>query len=63
MTKSYIKKTEYATYYFKDEARTILHRVDGPAVEYADGTKYWYMNGKNYSKEEHKRLAKMINFL
>ena len=21
-----------------------LHRVDGPAVEHSDGTKYWYIN-------------------
>ena len=23
-----------------------LHRDDGPAVEYADGSKYWYQNGQ-----------------
>ena len=23
-----------------------LHRIDGPAVEYADGSKSWYINGK-----------------
>jgi hypothetical protein len=23
-----------------------LHRIDGPAVEYADGTKYWYFHGE-----------------
>jgi hypothetical protein len=23
-----------------------LHRVDGPAIECADGAKYWYLNGK-----------------
>jgi hypothetical protein len=22
-----------------------FHRVDGPAIEYADGLKYWYQNG------------------
>ena len=22
------------------------HRTDGPAVEYANGNKYWYLNGK-----------------
>ena len=26
----------------KDE----LHRVDGPAIEYADGSKAWYKNGE-----------------
>ena len=24
------------------------HRVDGPAVEYADGAKYWFLNGKRH---------------
>jgi hypothetical protein len=24
----------------------VLHRLDGPAVEKADGTKQWYVNGK-----------------
>ena len=23
-----------------------LHRTDGPAIEYADGTKVWYVNGQ-----------------
>ena len=22
------------------------HRTDGPAIEYANGTKYWYFNGQ-----------------
>lgn len=22
-----------------------LHRIDGPAIEYPDGTKEWYING------------------
>jgi hypothetical protein len=29
-----------------------LHREDGPAVEYYDGTKKWYLNGFNYTEEE-----------
>lgn len=24
------------------------HREDGPAMEYANGTKWWYINGKQY---------------
>jgi len=24
------------------------HRIDGPAVEYADGTKVWYQDGKRH---------------
>jgi hypothetical protein len=26
----------------------ILHRLDGPAVELADGNKAWYMDGKRH---------------
>ena len=26
----------------------VLHREDGPAVEYVNGTKIWYLNGKLY---------------
>ena len=29
-----------------------LHRVDGPAVEHADGSKEWYLNGKKYTEYE-----------
>jgi len=28
-----------------------LHREDGPAIEYADGTKGWWLNGK-YHRED-----------
>jgi hypothetical protein len=27
------------------------HRTDGPAIEYADGTKHWYIDGIEYSLE------------
>ena len=29
-----------------------LHRVDGPAIEYADGTKEWWLNDNHYDPEE-----------
>jgi len=32
-------------------ANGVLHREDGPAVEYADGTKFWYRDGK-YHRED-----------
>jgi uncharacterized Fe-S cluster-containing protein len=48
MTKPYIKKLSYATFYYKDEASLINHREDGPAIEYSDGTKHWYVNGKRH---------------
>jgi len=28
-----------------------LHRVDGPAVESADGSKEWWINGKDVTNE------------
>lgn len=31
--------------YFKDPKCTILHRLDGPAVEFDDGSKQYYVNG------------------
>ena len=29
-----------------------LHREDGPAIEWADGTKYWYLNGVELTEKE-----------
>jgi hypothetical protein len=34
-----------------------LHRVDGPAAEYADGTNLWYLNGRHLSEEEFNNLT------
>jgi len=34
--------------YYKDKAMTIFHRLDGPACEGADGTKIWYVDGKQH---------------
>ena len=31
--------------YYKDPAKTIRHREDGPAVEDVDGHKEWWVNG------------------
>jgi len=40
-------------YYYKDGSvldklmmDKELHRVDGPAIEYANGSKMWFVNGK-----------------
>lgn len=47
MQEQYIKTTRYGTTkYFKDKAKTILHREDGPAIEYDNGEKAWYVDGK-----------------
>ena len=31
--------------YYKDPEMTILHRTDGPAIEFPDGNKQWVVNG------------------
>ena len=36
------------TRWYKDANCTVLHRTDGPAVEYADGSKVWYLNGHRH---------------
>ena len=32
--------------YWYKEGTTIYHRLDGPAVEYSDGGRAWFVNGK-----------------
>ena len=34
------------TLYFKDSKHTILHRDNGPAVEYKDGSEAWYKDNE-----------------
>ena len=46
METQYIKKDNGHTYYYADEDMTILHRLDRPAVEYADADKEWWVDGK-----------------
>jgi hypothetical protein len=38
-----------------------LHREDGPALEYVDGRKYWYLEGVEYTKYGHKAEMKRRN--
>jgi hypothetical protein len=45
----YIKIDEDGNkFYYKDKAMTVLHRSDGPAIEWADGGKEWYVDGKRH---------------
>lgn len=41
----YVSRDTSYTEYYKDKARKILHRVDGPAKEYGYGTGVWFQNG------------------
>jgi hypothetical protein len=38
------------TSWYKEDTN-ILHREDGPAVEYSDGRKYWYLNGEKHRED------------
>ena len=52
MTPQYIKIDEFGTkHYYKNKEMTIFHREDGPALEYTDGTKAWYLNGKLHRED------------
>lgn len=37
--------------YYKDKKMTNIHREDGPAVECADGSKYWCRNGVSHRED------------
>jgi len=43
--------SEGNTLYFKDKGMTIPHREDGPAVEWPNGHKVWYVNGKRHRED------------
>ena len=38
------------------------HREDGPAVEYSNGRKYWYLNGKLYRERGYKYKMRSKKF-
>ena len=46
----YIDK-EGDKFYYKNKAMTIRHREDGPAVEWFDGYKSWYINDKLHRED------------
>jgi hypothetical protein len=52
MTPQYILINEDGSkFYYKDKEMTILHREDGPAVEYHTGYKSWYINGERHRED------------
>jgi hypothetical protein len=53
-----------AVFYYKYGTCT-LHREDGPAIEYPNGDKYWYFNGKEVDcccQEEFEQFMKLKAF-
>jgi hypothetical protein len=52
MTPQYIKINEDGDKtYWKNKEMTILHREDGPAIEWVDGYKVWYLNGQPHRED------------
>lgn len=37
--------------YFKDKKLKIVHRLDGPAIEYKNGSKEWYKDGVSHRED------------
>jgi hypothetical protein len=48
METQYIRKNNGNTHYYADKQMIILHRTDGPAIEYADGNKQWWVEDKRH---------------
>jgi len=47
MKEQYIHINQYGNkIYYKDRAMNIFHRLDGPAIEYTNGHKAWYVDGQ-----------------
>jgi hypothetical protein len=38
-------------YYYSNREMTVRHREDGPAVEYSNGDKSWWYNGKRHRED------------
>ena len=52
MTPQYIRiDKDNNKYYNKNKEMTILHREDGPALEWVDGYKAWYTNGQLHRED------------
>ena len=43
--KYYVIVDEHSTRWYKDAKCKVLHRENGPAIEWCNGTKGWYQNG------------------
>lgn len=60
-------------FFFKSQETCMFHREDGPAIEWEDGRKDYYLNGRKisqkdsdghtYSDEEMLMVLKLISFI
>jgi len=47
-SKSYRGRHGIRFWYLPSKGKDYLHRLDGPAVEWSDGTKEWWVDGKRH---------------
>jgi hypothetical protein len=45
------KLTKHGETFYYIKGTNILHREEGPAMEWYDGTKVWYLNGKCHRED------------
>jgi hypothetical protein len=50
----------YATNGIFHHKNGLRHREDGPACEYANGNKFWYLNDISYSKDKWKTKVRKL---
>ena len=50
-SKSYINEAVERVWYLPSKGKNYYHRLDGPAVEYQDGTKCWYVDDKRHRSD------------
>ena len=46
MKEQYIKINSDGKFYYSDKEMLIRHRIDGPAIEWSNGAKDWWVDGK-----------------
>ena len=52
MKAQYIEIDEFGNkLYYSDRDMTIIHREDGPAIEWSDGAKEWCLNGQFHRED------------
>ena len=52
MKGQFIRVDEFGNkFYYADRKMVLLHRDDGPAIEYADGSKEWWINGDQHRED------------
>lgn len=45
---SYTNKSGNKIWYLPSRGKDYIHRLDGPAIKWVDGSTYWYVNNKQH---------------